>query len=163
MKKVLLTVLVLLGGLTLSACATQRNQAPTITGADLNPVIDQGDAYNPLTGVTADDPEDGVITRSIVVSGFEADDINYAGTYTITLTVTDSAELSTSVTITLTVQSASNVQPPVLSGVVAAQTYYVGSGAYDPAVGITAVDPVDGNITDDIEITGIVSDPNVRF
>ncbi|PKK97642.1 MAG: hypothetical protein CVV58_00125 [Tenericutes bacterium HGW-Tenericutes-3] len=154
MKKVLLTVIVLLGVLTLSACATKRNQAPTITGADLNPVISQGDTYNPLTGVTANDPEDGDITSSIVVSGFEADDVNYAGTYTITLTVADSQDLTATVTINLTVESVSNVQPPVLSGVVAAQTYYIGSGDYNPLAGVTAIDPVDGNITSSIVVTG---------
>ncbi|MCF7930996.1 MAG: extracellular solute-binding protein [Acholeplasmataceae bacterium] len=155
MKKVLFTVLVLLGVLTLSACATKRNQAPTITGADLNPVIDQGDTtYDPLDGVTAADSEDGDLTADIVVSGFEADDVNYPGTYIITLTVTDSGDLSATVTINLTVEGTSNVEPPVLTGVVAAQTYYVGSGDYDPKAGVTATDPVDGNITANIEVIG---------
>jgi len=154
MKKIVFTVLVLLGVLTLSACATKRNQAPTITGADLNPVIQQGDTYNPLTGVSATDNEDGDLTAGIVVSGFEADDVNYPGTYSITLTVTDSGDLSTSVTISLTVTSASNAQPPVLTGVVATQTYYVGSGDYDPKAGVTATDPIDGNITSSIEVIG---------
>ncbi len=155
MKKVIFTVLILLGVLTLSACATKRNQAPTITGADLNPVIEQGDTtYNPLTGVTATDSEDGDLTADIVVSGFETDDVNYSGTYSIVLTVTDSGGLATSVTISLTVESTSNVLPPTLTGVVPTQTYYVGSGDYDPKAGVTATDPVDGNITADIEVIG---------
>ncbi|MBU1092859.1 MAG: extracellular solute-binding protein [Firmicutes bacterium] len=154
MKKVLFTVLVLLGVLTLSACATKRNQAPVITGADLNPVIQQGDAYNPLTGVTASDEEDGDLTADIVVSGFVADDVNFAGTYTITLTVTDSGDLTATATINLTVEGVTNVEPPVLSGVEPTQTYYIGSGDYDPKAGVTAIDPVDGNITGDIEVIG---------
>jgi len=154
MKKIAFTVLVLLGILTLSACATKRNQAPEIIGADLNPVIQQGDAYDPLDGVTALDDEDGDLTSSIVVSGFEADDVNFAGTYVITLTVTDSQEESVSVTINLTVEGTTAVLPPVLSGVVTQQTYYIGSGAYDPKAGVTAVDPVDGVITNLIEVTG---------
>lgn len=154
MKKVVFTVLVLLGVLTLSACATRRNQEPTITGADLNPVIQQGDAYNPLDGVTASDPEDGDLTAAITVSGFEADDVNYPGTYNITLSVTDSGDLTTTVEILLTVESVNNVEPPVLSGVVSQQTYYIGSGDYDPKAGVTAIDPVDGNITASIEVIG---------
>ncbi|HBY65591.1 MAG TPA: hypothetical protein DEG42_04310, partial [Acholeplasmataceae bacterium] len=154
MKKIAFTVLVLLGILTLSACATKRNQAPEILGADLNPVIQQGDEYDPLEGVTASDDEDGDLTSSIVVSGFEADDVNFAGTYVITLTVTDSQVESASVTINLTVEGTTAVLPPVLSGVVTQQTYYIGSGAYDPKAGVTAVDPVDGVITDLIEVTG---------
>jgi len=154
MKKVVFTVLVLLGVLTLSACATKRNQAPTITGADLNPVIQQGDTYDPLDGVTANDSEDGDLTADIQVTGFEADDVNYAGTYSIILTVTDSGDLVTTVAISLTVESATSVAPPVLSGVIAQQTYYVGSGAYDPKTGVTAIDPVDGNITANIEVIG---------
>ncbi len=154
MKKVVFTVLVLLGVLTLSACATRRNQDPTITGANLTPVIQQGDSYSPLTGVTASDPEDGDLTASITVSGFEASDVNYPGTYNITLSVTDSGGLTATVEIMLTVESANNVQPPVLSGVVSQQTYYIGSGDYDPTAGVTALDPVDGNITANIEVTG---------
>jgi ABC-type glycerol-3-phosphate transport system substrate-binding protein len=154
MKKIAFTVLMLLGILTLSACATKRNQAPEILGADLNPVIQQGDEYDPLEGVTASDDEDGDLTSSIVVSGFDADDVNFAGTYVITLTVTDSQEESASVTINLTVEGTTAVLPPVLSGVVTQQTYYIGSGAYDPKAGVTAVDPVDGVITNLIQVTG---------
>jgi multiple sugar transport system substrate-binding protein len=154
MKKIAFTVLMLLGILTLSACATKRNQAPEIIGANLTPVIQQGDAYDPLDGVTATDEEDGDLTSSIVVSGFEADDVNYAGTYVITLTVTDSQDESVFVTINLTVEGITTVLPPVLSGVVTQQTYYIGSGEYDPKTGVTAIDPVDGNITSAIEVIG---------
>jgi multiple sugar transport system substrate-binding protein len=154
MKKIAFTVLVLLGILTLSACATKRNQAPEIIGANLTPVIQQGDAYDPLDGVTATDEEDGDLTSSIVVSGFEADDVNYAGTYVITLTVTDSQDESVFVTINLTVEGITTVLPPVLSGVVTQQTYYIGSGEYDPKTGVTAIDPVDGNITSAIQVIG---------
>jgi multiple sugar transport system substrate-binding protein len=154
MKKIAFTVLMLLGILTLSACATKRNQAPEIIGANLTPVIQQGDAYDPLDGVTATDEEDGDLTSSIVVSGFEADDVNYAGTYVITLTVTDSQDESVFVTINLTVEGITTVLPPVLSGVVTQQTYYIGSGEYDPKTGVTAIDPVDGNITSAIQVIG---------
>jgi len=154
MKKIVLTMTILLGLFVLSACATRRNQAPEIIGAVETVSIEQGTAYNPLTGVTAEDEEDGDLTASIDVSGFEADDVNYEGTYSITLTVSDSAGLTDTVTITLTVTGSSNVLPPVLSGVIAQQTYYIGSAPYDPKNGVTATDPVDGNITASIEVIG---------
>jgi len=156
MKKVMLVLILILGAITLSACATRRNQEPTISGAVLNPVIELHEAYDPLSGVTASDPEDGDLTDSIVVAGFVADDVNYAGTYTITLTVADSGGLTATVTINLTVNSEGEVVilPPVLNGVIAQQTFYIGSGTFDPLAGVTAVDPVDGNITDDIRVSG---------
>lgn len=158
MKKFLLALILMIGVFTIAGCVQKRNQAPVIEGAELNPVIVQGDEYSPLTGVTATDEEDGDLTDQIVVSGFEPDDVNYEGTVTITLTVADSEGLTATVTINLTVMPDDDdpvvVLPPVLSGVVAQQTYYIGSGAYDPKAGITAIDPVDGNITANIVVTG---------
>ena len=157
MKKIALIVIVLLGILTLSACATKRNQAPEILGADLNPVIQQGDDYDPLDGVTAEDDEDGDLTADIQVSGFEAGDVDFAGTYTIVLTVEDSQGEIASVTINLTVEGTTAVLPPVISGVVSQQTYYIGSGDFNPTFGVTAIDPVDGNITSLIQVLGLYS------
>jgi len=154
MKKIVLAMTLILGLFVLSACAVRRNQAPEIIGAVETVSIEEGEAYNPLTGVTAEDEEDGDLTASIAVSGFEADDVNYEGTYSITLTVTDSAGLTDTVTIALTVTGDSTVLPPVLSGVIAQQTYYIGSAPYDPKNGVTATDPVDGNITANIEVIG---------
>jgi multiple sugar transport system substrate-binding protein len=158
MKKLLLILILLVGVLTVSGCVTVRNQDPVIEGAVLNPVIVEGDEYSPLTGVTATDPEDGDITDQIVVSGFDPDDVNHVGTVTITLTVADSEGLTATVTINLTVTPDDDdpvvVLPPVFSGVVAQQTYYIGSGDYNPLQGVTAIDPVDGNITANIVVTG---------
>jgi multiple sugar transport system substrate-binding protein len=260
MKKLIIVILLLIGTFTLSACAERRNQAPVFHGVVLNPVIVQGEAYNPLAGVEALDREDGNITSSIVMSGFEEDDINYAGNYTITLTVKDSDNLSTTVTIELTillpdlritildaagkneteiramysnlnviisviyvdtttitagqfiryvnnvvgdkvqpgstisVEIARNVPitttattttgtgpttttvPPTTTttvpttvttttttaaptaatffGVIPNQTYYIGSGAYDPKAGVSAIDQKDGNISSSIVVIG---------
>ncbi len=134
--------------------------APVISGAVTNPIVKIGDAYSPLTGVTATDDEDGDLTSQIIVSGFNPDDLNKEGVVVITLTVTDSHGTSASVTITLTVNETGEIEdpdpvlPPVFYGVVAQQTYFIGSGAYNPRQGVSAIDPVDGNITANIVVTG---------
>ena len=154
MKRITSLLIVLFAVVMLTACAKQRDQAPTISGAQLNPVVQQGGTYNPLDGVTADDREDGNLTSQIVVSGFDQDDLNYAGTYVITLKVTDSAGNEAVVTINLTVEGTTQALPPVLNGIKAQQTYYIGSGDFNPIAGVTAIDPVDGNITSSIQVTG---------
>lgn len=154
MKKIVFSILAILGVLTLTACATKRNQAPVITVTNPTQVIQQGDAFTPLEGVTATDEEDGDITRSVVVTGYETGDNDIAGTYVITLTVEDSAGETASATINLTVQGDTSVEPPVLFGVVAEQLYYIGSGTYDPLAGVTAQTPDGDDITSDIVVSG---------
>lgn len=154
MKRITSLLIVLFAIVMLTACAKQRDQAPTISGAQLNPVVQQGGSYNPLDGVTANDREDGNLTDQIVVSGFDQDDLNFAGTYVITLKVTDSAGNETIVTINLTVEGTTAALPPVLNGIKGQQTYYIGSGDFNPIAGVTAIDPVDGNITSSIQVTG---------
>ena len=155
MKKVLFSVLFLLGVLTLSACATKRNQPPVITVENPTQVIQQGDAFDPLDGVTAEDEEDGDLTDQIVVSGYEDGDNDIVGTLVITLSVTDSAGEVATATINLTVEGDTEVEPPVLLGVVTQQSYYIGAGDYDPLAGITAQTPDGVDITDDIETSGV--------
>lgn len=154
MKRITSILIALFAVVMLTACAKQRDQAPTITGVAVDPVVQVGGEFDPLDGVKADDREDGDITDSIVVSGFEQDDLNYAGTYTITLTVKDSAGNEATATISLTVEGTTAALPPVLNGIKAAQTYYIGSGAFNPIAGVTAIDPVDGNITTSIQVIG---------
>ena len=152
MKKVVFTALALFGILTLAACAQQRDQVPTFSGVDLAPVIQFGQSFNPLSGVTASDDEDGNLTSSIVVSGWDADDVNHVGTTTYILSVEDSAGQRSSLTVKLTVEG--SVEPPVLSGVVAEQNYSIGSSPYNPLNRVSATDPTDGDITADIEVVG---------
>ncbi|MCD4827623.1 MAG: extracellular solute-binding protein [Acholeplasmataceae bacterium] len=152
MKKIVFSILAILGVLTLSACATKRNQAPVITVTNPNQVIQQGDAFDPLAGVTATDEEDDDLT--IVVTGYEDGDNDIIGTYVITLTVEDSGGLTASATINLAVQGDTTVEPPVLYGVVAEQLYYIGSGSYDPLAGVTAQTAEGTDITADIVVTG---------
>ncbi len=154
MKKVLFTILIFLGVLTLSACATKRNTAPVITVENPTQVIQQGDAFDPLDGVTAEDEEDGDLIDEVTISGYEDGDNDIVGTYVITLSVEDSAGAITNATINLTVEGDSEVEPPVLYGVVPQQTYYIGSGDYNPLAGVTAQTADGTDISDTIEVTG---------
>ena len=129
-------------------------ELPVISGVNRNQTIIQGDPWNPLTGVTATDPQDGNITANIVVSGWEDAYRNTPGTYVITLTVEDSDENVVSTTITLVVEAAV-VSEPVFSGVQSLQTYYIGSGAWSPLTGVTAFDERDGDLTSSITTTGV--------
>lgn len=76
------------------------SNAPVISGA-LDVEITIGDAFDPLTGVTATDSEDGDLTSSITVSGTV--DNNSIGIYTLVYTVTDSDSDQDQVTRTVTV------------------------------------------------------------
>ena len=95
MKKLLLILIAVALTFTLAACKTEPepepevNVLPTISGvADVNLTV--GEAFDDLDGVTAADEEDGNLTSSIVVSGTV--DVDTAGTYVVTYSVTDSAD-----------------------------------------------------------------------
>ncbi|MFP4178076.1 MAG: extracellular solute-binding protein [Acholeplasmataceae bacterium] len=152
MKRVVFVLLLALGILTISACATRRNEAPKFSGVDTNPTIEVGDDYDPLDGVTADDREDGDLTDEIVVDGWDEDDVNFGGSYEIILSVTDSDGETSRVTIYLTVES--DIPLPDLEGVDQYPVHYIGSGTYDPLEGVTATDETDGDLTDEIEVLG---------
>ena len=101
MKKLLLILIAFALTFTLAACKVEPepdpepNVAASISGvADVNLTV--GEAFDNMNGVTASDPEDGNLTSSIVVTGTV--DVNMAGTYVVTYSVTDSADETTTVT-----------------------------------------------------------------
>ncbi len=154
MKKFLLVAFALIGTLTILSCAQRRNAAPEISVPNLTPTVQVGGEFDPLEGVTATDREDGDLTTSIVVSGFDESDLAYAGTVSIIYSVTDSDGESASVTVTLTIEGSTETSVPVFTGVIAQQTYYIGSGNFNPLYGVTASDDIDGNITTAITVSG---------
>ena len=63
------------------------NKAPTLTASDITIYIEN--PFNPLDYAKGTDPEDGDITKNIIVSENNVD-INYPGTYSVTYSLTDS-------------------------------------------------------------------------
>jgi hypothetical protein len=97
--------------------------SPSISGTD-DTSINEGDTYNPLTGVTASDFEDGDLTaeisytvkdssENIIESPGDFSSLE-VGTYTITYSVTDSDSNNTTDTITLTILEVGVVEPSLL-------------------------------------------------
>ena len=125
--------------------------APEIKGA-IDQTIDKGTKFVPLTGVTATDKEDGDLTDQIKVDT----DLNYnvVGTYTVTYTVYDQDGNKASVTITVTVVE-NDKDAPIISGV-ANKEIIVGE-IFDPKEGVTAIDVIDGELTESLVVTGEVN------
>ncbi len=125
------------------------NKAPVITGAD-NVSIIIGSAFDPMAGVTADDPEDGDLTTAITVTGKV--DTAKAGIYELIYSVSDGVN-TTTVTRIVTVGDKEN-QAPVISGV---KDVSINIGdSFDPMSGVTANDAEDGDLTSTITVSGTV-------
>ncbi|HPQ61858.1 MAG TPA: extracellular solute-binding protein [Bacillota bacterium] len=154
MKKILSLIVGALLVISLSACAEIRNTPPEIVGASTSVTIYVGDSYDPLAGITATDAQDGDLTSSITVEGYNAAWLTAQGVRTYILSVEDSEGSITQITVTLTILPVgSDNEAPILLGVFNTQTYYIGSTAYDPLRGVTATDAEDGDLTGSITYT----------
>ncbi|STY41540.1 immunoglobulin-like domain-containing protein [Listeria booriae] len=118
--------------------------APVITASDKT--LKKGGSFDPMTGVSASDTEDGDVTGNITVTANDVN-VNQEGTYHVTYSVTDSDDNTTTKTITVTVTS--NDAP-----VITAADKTVKKGAsFDPMAGVSASDTEDGNVTDKVTVT----------
>ncbi|MBC2177910.1 DUF5011 domain-containing protein [Listeria booriae] len=118
--------------------------SPVITASDKT--LKKGGSFDPMTGVTASDTEDGDVTGNITVTANDVN-VNQEGTYHVTYSVTDSDDNTTTKTITVTVTS--NDAP-----VITATDKTLKKGAsFDPVAGVTASDTEDGNVTDKVTVT----------
>lgn len=80
------------------------DRKPVISGAE-DIIINRGDKFDKLAGIKAEDKEDGILTNKIIVDGEV--DTNKAGKYTLTYTVTDSANNTVTVSRVITVRDMS--------------------------------------------------------
>ncbi|MBC2020722.1 DUF5011 domain-containing protein [Listeria booriae] len=126
---------------TLSVLA---NNAPTITAADHT--LKKGAKFDPMSGVSATDPEDGNLSSSVKITANDVDTTK-EGVYHVTYSVTDSDGNTTTKQVTVTVTS--NDAPTI-----EATDHTLKKGAkFDPMADVTATDAEDGNLTKDIKIT----------
>ncbi|UJS28689.1 DUF5011 domain-containing protein [Macrococcoides canis] len=117
---------------------------PKITNTASN-TYTVGDAFNPLTGVTATDAEDGNITNKIQIVSNNVD-MTTAGTYQIVYQVTDSTNQTFKLTRTVLVQD--KAVPNEVPKIVSNDTNNLTVGqTFDPLKGIVATDAEDGDIT----------------
>jgi len=101
-------------------------------------------------GVAAHDARDGNLTASVTVSGTV--DVNSTGTYVLTYSVSDAAGNEVNATRTVTV---SDTTDPVVTLLGDANVTHAKDVAWvDP--GATASDTLDGNLTNQVTITGTV-------
>ncbi|MBC1500953.1 DUF5011 domain-containing protein [Listeria weihenstephanensis] len=128
------------------------NDTPVITGQDSS--FKAGRTFDPMTGITANDTEDGDITANIeIVSNDVNPDI--AGVYYITYSITDSDGNKTEQTYTVT--ALTNEKPVIHASDI---TLAFGK-AFDPMTGITAEDLEDRDITGNIQVISNDVNPNV--
>ena len=121
----------------------QTNTAPVINASDKSIYV--GDSFDPKANVTASDAEDGNITNKIVVTENTVN-VNVAGTYKVTYSVTDSSNNTVTKSINVVVKE--NNAPVINAN---DNTIYVGD-SFDPKAGVTASDVEDGDITNKIVV-----------
>jgi hypothetical protein len=81
-------------------------QEPILENVNLTPTMNLNGTFDPYLGITASDLQDGDLTDSILVVGFDTVNTAVAGEYTYTISVTDSDSNTTTVTVTITVVAA---------------------------------------------------------
>jgi len=132
------------------------NEEPVINGIE-DVTIKVEDKFEPMTGITATDKEDGDLTSKIKIEGVV--DTNKAGEYTLTYSVTDSDSNTTTATRKVVVKGEDKPdetnEKPVING---AKNITIKVGdKFDPMAGITATDKEDGDLTSKIKVEGSVN------
>ncbi|MBK8444369.1 MAG: DUF5011 domain-containing protein [Sphingobacteriales bacterium] len=103
-------------------------------------------------GFTAIDNVDGDVSADVVVTGVEDVNLEEAGTYTITYTVTDAAGNTTTVTQVVNVV---DTTAPVITLTSGATIFHTCDTEFTEP-GYTAIDAIDGNVTAQVVVTGEV-------
>ena len=156
MKKSSLLVATILGVLVFPSLSygAKDSVKPVISGAG-NKTIYLSQPFNAMTGISAKDNVDGVVTKNIKVSGKV--NIKKTGTYKLTYTVQDKAKNKTTISRKITVKK--DTVKPVISGA-NNKIIYLGQG-FNPLSGVTVKDNADGVITKNIKVSGSVNNKKV--
>lgn len=115
--------------------------------------IKQGATFDPLSGVTASDREDGDLTAQVLIEG--SVDSQRIGLYPLTYKVSDRDNNIAEQVRTVEVYS----MKPVFSGVT--NTMLELGTPFDPLIGVSAHDDEDGDLTNQISVTGKVNNNRV--
>lgn len=118
------------------------NNQPVINAKDI--IIRQNEVVNIVEGVTASDVEDGNLTNRIKV--VESYNNKIPGEYFVTYTVEDNQKFQVSKEVKVTVLPAE--EPYIIANNKTIPQFTT----FDPKIGVSANDYIDGDITDNIEI-----------
>ncbi|MGF9816411.1 immunoglobulin-like domain-containing protein [Bacillus toyonensis] len=123
-------------------------KVPTVT------TITEGDKFNPMTGVSATDKEDGDITSKVTVDG--GVDASKPGTYDLTYTVSDSKGHTVTAKQTVTVKQKVEIKNEAPELTVPFTSTLRVDEKFDPMAGVSATDKEDGNLTNKVKYKGNV-------
>lgn len=130
----------------------ETNTAPTLTLVGASTIqLEQGDPWND-PGATANDAEDGNITDAVVIGG-DTVNPNVVGTYVVDYDVVDS-QGAPATTIQRTVNVVDTVAPTITLLGDNPLNWEQTVAFVDP--GATATDPINGDVSDRIQVTGTV-------
>ncbi|MGL6008947.1 MAG: immunoglobulin-like domain-containing protein, partial [Culicoidibacterales bacterium] len=127
----------------------REDDRPIITGAT-NTIINVGDTFDVLEGISAKDIENVDLTDRIVVSGDV--DTQTIGTYTIDYSVSD--DKGNTATVERQVEVIAVNVPPMIQGI--ENTTIQLNHWFDAMEGVTATDVEDGDLTNRIQVEGYV-------
>lgn len=131
----------------------EKDEEPVFAGLEDKEIL-KGSTFNALEGVTVTDKEDGTIDVSAVSVDLTGFNPNVEGEYTITYSVTDS--YGHTVTASRKIKVVYNdTEKPVFYGV-QNKSIIVGDETYTHLSGVTAVDNIDDDVTEDIVASGTV-------
>ncbi|MBC1475170.1 DUF5011 domain-containing protein [Listeria grandensis] len=136
----------------------KTNEKPVITAS--NQTIKMGTTFNPLTGVTATDSEDGNITSKVTVTANNVDTTK-EGTYSVTYSVTDLDGNKVTKTITVIVED--------LTGSVTPDVFYLGgadaylNGTFTGKVAKVKLQVTDANGVKSFTTIDVTTFPNGTF
>ncbi|PFF88546.1 S-layer protein [Bacillus cereus] len=113
-----------------------------------------GDQFDPMSGVSATDKEDGDLTSKVTVDGKV--DTTKPGTYVLTYTVKDSKghKVTAKQTVTVKEKEETKDEAPVLK--VPSETTITEGDKFDPMKDVSSTDKEDGDITSEVKYEGNV-------